>query len=137
MKIQEFQFAEHSLECAIALESGELLLFRFSEAGPPPEVTDPASYDPDIVDLSGLATWEQDGFKPVLLLCAKIGKVACFSQSDIGKNLLNTLTEFSKYPNLEVSLRYHMRKATFWWWICVVRMSYIGANLMHRHQSEV
>ncbi len=96
IKIASVTLSTGSLECMIAMSTGEVFLYKFAEASlssKEPEdyfmesqesEAGQATVD-EITNLSHLANPTADGFKPVMMLTAGRGQVVATAVSDIGE----------------------------------------------------
>lgn len=87
-QIASSHLAPQSLECAVALRSGEIAIFRMA-----PEPTGDAAIprtldDPEIISATHVSTGEHRRFQPHFLLAAGRGPVSAVALSDIGTSSL-------------------------------------------------
>lgn len=102
VRITGVELAKQSLELAIHLQTGEVLVYKFGEADArlamvePTQIHTDASYFPpgakkeehveELTSIAHLANWKSDGFKPATVLTTRRGPVVDLSMSDIGKS---------------------------------------------------
>jgi syntaxin-binding protein 5 len=93
-QVQSVHFAHESLECAILLRSGIVVIYKFGESSEEADDRAFAVHAPEekgekeeIVPLRHLANWNRDGFKPVCLVNLSAGAASSCAMSDIGGSL--------------------------------------------------
>lgn len=88
VSIKHISFAGAAAELAVALDSGEVVLYKFGSA----KKLDLSNYmenlavsDQQLVDIRGRTSLKRDGFLPTSLIqCEKTDKVTCVNNSNIG-----------------------------------------------------
>jgi syntaxin-binding protein 5 len=81
------RIASESLECALILQSGEIVVYRLS-SGPHEEAPHREASDNELIILEHIPRCHDRRFFPFLLLAPDKGAVTAFSLSDIGRTLL-------------------------------------------------
>ncbi len=93
VKIAQIDISKGSLECLIAMSTGDVFVYKFGEATASskgqsdyfPVTEEEAGVPQEITSLGHLANSGADGFKPVMLLSVNRGAVVSMRISDIGK----------------------------------------------------
>lgn len=101
VRITGVELSKQSLELAIHMQTGEVLVYKFGEANARMAMTEPTqihtegSYFPagadskehveELTSTAHLANWKSDGFKPATVLTTRRGPVVDMAMSDIGQ----------------------------------------------------
>lgn len=83
-RVCSVHFAPNSLDCALVLARGWVVVYHFTEGGTPVpfEVNEP--YD-GLIDLRPMSFEDEEGFRPVCLAAENMrGEVTCAALSDVG-----------------------------------------------------
>lgn len=80
--ITSVQLAPESRECAVALSTGDVLVFKKSSGSPQPEAR--KVDDPELLMIDHISNPLPRLFSPYCVVLSR-GEVTCFAQSDIGK----------------------------------------------------
>lgn len=114
VRIMGVELSKQSLEVAITMQTGEVLVYKFGEANarlamnaPPLQGAEDQSYFPttpqvnrteskvehveELISTAHLANWKADGFKPVTVLTTRRGQVIETALSDIGASSFLTI----------------------------------------------
>lgn len=116
VRISGVELAKQSLELAIHMQTGEVLVYKFGEADARVAMVEPTQvhtegYFPadtkgehveELTNISHLANWKSDGFKPATVLTTRRGPVVDIAMSDIGKSAFS-ITGYSADFALQAS----------------------------------
>jgi hypothetical protein len=136
VRITGVELAKQSLELAIHMQSGEVLVYKFGEADARMAMTEPtqvhtegyfpsstpadtkAEHVEELTSTAHLANWKSDGFKPATVLTTRRGPVVDIAMSDIGKSCsflqVSLLTLFSRFPSRCVRAEISHRRRSTW-----------------------